>query len=147
MCGCCRTANRTSIPQQHQSYRDPNEPRSARPTVRELRSSTDLQACPTWTVARNFTEPMQRHCKLHVGAQHCTAASCSDGSLKGSSREQKWPDLGTNGTPEALDERNQYSRTSRSHWEGSQTLQKAPNPKNCSPGPKNWVRWHGEASK
>ena len=33
-------------------------------------------ACPTWTIARNCTEPMQRHCKLHVGARHCTAVSC-----------------------------------------------------------------------
>ena len=32
-------------------------------------------ACPTWTIARNCTEPMQRHCKLHVGARHCTAVS------------------------------------------------------------------------
>merc|ERR1712185_66663 len=34
-------------------------------------------ACPTWTIAGNCTEPMQRHCKLHVGARHCTAVSCS----------------------------------------------------------------------
>ena len=46
-------------------------------------------------------------------------------------------DFDTNGTPEALDERNPYSATSQSHWEGSQTLKKGPNPKNCSTDPKN----------
>ena len=64
-----------------------------------------------------------------------------------SQKSQKWLDFDKNGTPEALDERNQYSGTSRSHWEGSRTLEKAPNPKNCSPDPKNWGRWHGEAFK
>ena len=48
-------------------------------------------------------------------------------------------DFDTNGTPEALNERNPYSWTRRSHWEGSRTLEKAPNPKNCSPDPKNGV--------
>ena len=42
-------------------------------------------------------------------------------------------------TPEALDERNPYSATSRSHWEGSRTLEKALNLKNCSTDPKDGV--------
>ena len=46
MYGCCLTANRTSILQQNLSHRDPNEPGSARPAVRELHSSTDLHGMP-----------------------------------------------------------------------------------------------------
>ena len=40
----------------------------------------------------------------------------------------KMLDFDTNGTPEALDERNPYSWTRRSHWEGSRTLEKGPGP-------------------
>ena len=47
-----------------------------------------------------------------------------------SKKSRKWPHFDTNGTPEALDERNPYSLTRRSHWEGSRTLEKAPDPKN-----------------
>jgi hypothetical protein len=46
----------------------------------------------------------------------------------------------TNGTPEALDERNPCSLMSQSHGEGSQTLEKGP-------GPQRWGRRHGEAFK
>ena len=49
-------------------------------------------------------------------------------------------DFDTNGTPEALDERNPYSATSRSHWEGSRALERGP-------GPQKWSRWQGEAFK
>ena len=78
MYGCCLTANRTSILQQNLSHRDPNEPGSARPAVRELHSSTDLHGMPDLDHCTELhgTEPMQRHCKLHVGARHCTAVSC-----------------------------------------------------------------------
>ena len=41
----------------------------------------------------------------------------------------KMRDFDTNGTPEALDERNPYSWTRRSHWEGSRTLKKAQDPR------------------
>ena len=56
-----------------------------------------------------------------------------------SQKSRKWPDFGKNGTSEALDERNPYSATSGSHWEGSRTLKRGPDPK-------NGVR-HGEAFK
>ena len=74
---CCLTDNRTSILQQHLSHRDPNESRSARPAVRELHSSTDLHGMPDLDHCTELHGTQQRHCKLHVGARHCTAVSCS----------------------------------------------------------------------
>ena len=59
----------------------------------------------------------------------------------------KMMDFDANGTPEALDERNQYSGTSGSHWEGSRTLERGPGPQKLITGPRNWGRWHGEAFK
>ena len=52
-----------------------------------------------------------------------------------SQKSQKLPNFNKNGTPEALDERNQYSGTSRSHWEGSQALARGPGPQKLLTGP------------
>ena len=53
---------------------------------------------------------------------------------------QKWIDFDTEGTPEALDERNPYSLTRRSHLEVSWALERGPRPQ-------KWGRRHGEAFK
>ena len=64
-----------------------------------------------------------------------------------SQKSRKWPNFDKNDTSEALDEWNQYTATSRSHWEGSRTLKRGPGPQKLISGPKNWGRWHGEAFK
>ena len=53
------------------------------------------------------------------------------GLLK-SQKSRTLPNFDKNGMPEALDERNQYSGTSPSHWEGSRTLE-------IGPGPQKWL--------
>ena len=53
-----------------------------------------------------------------------------------SQKSRKWPNFYKNGTPDALDERNQYSGTSRSHWEGCRTLEIGPRPQKLLTGPK-----------
>ena len=55
-----------------------------------------------------------------------------------SQKSRKWQDFNKNGTPEALDEPNPYSLTSRNHWEGSRALERGA-------GPQKWGRRHGEA--
>ena len=62
-----------------------------------------------------------------------------------SQKSRKWPDFDKNGTPEALDERNPYSATSRSHWEGSWALERGPGPQKLLTGTQKLGRWHGEA--
>ena len=72
----------------------------------------------------------------HIHLRH--SGSPKQPAQQKSTKSRKWLDFGTNGTPEALDERNPYSATSRSHWEGSRTLERGP-------GPQKWGRRHGEA--
>ena len=74
----------------------------------------------------------------HIHLRH--SGSPREPAQQKSTKSRKWLDFGTNGTPEALDERNPYSATSRSHWEGSRTLERGP-------GPQKWGRRHGEAFK
>ena len=70
MYGCCLTANRTSILQQNLSHRDPNEPGSARPAVRELHSSTDLHGMPDLD---HCTELHGTHAAALQASRGCTS--------------------------------------------------------------------------
>ena len=70
MYGCCLTANRTSILQQNLSHRDPNEPGSVRPAVRELHSSTDLHGMPD---LNHFTELHGTHAAALQASRGCTS--------------------------------------------------------------------------
>ena len=70
----------------------------------------------------------------HIHLRH--SGSPREPAQQKSTKSRKWLDFGTNGTPEALDERNPYSATSRSHWEGSRTLERGP-------GPQKWRRSGG----
>ena len=70
MYGCCLTANRTSILQQNLSHRDPNEPGSAWPAVRELHSSTDLHGMPDLD---HCTELHGTHAAALQASRGCTS--------------------------------------------------------------------------
>ena len=70
MYGCCLTANRTSILQRNPSNRDPNEPGSARPAVRELHSSTDLHGMPDLD---HCTELHGTHAAALQASRGCTS--------------------------------------------------------------------------
>ena len=70
MYGCCLTANRTSILQQNLSHRDPNEPGSALPAVRELHSSTDLHGMPDLD---HCTELHGTHAAVLQASRGCTS--------------------------------------------------------------------------
>ena len=70
MYGCCLTANRTSILQQNLFRRDPNEPASAQPAVRELHSSTDLHGMPDLD---HCTELHGTHAAAWQASRGCTS--------------------------------------------------------------------------
>ena len=112
MYGCCLTANRTSILQQNLSHRDPNEPGSARPAVRELHSSTGLHGMPDLD---HCTELHGTHAAALQASRGCTSLH---GSFMHHSRdktkpqqENPWP------TPEQI--RRPLQRSSM--WEQTQS--------------------------